>query len=174
MKSLLTYRVNYVLNEHEDFDPFGSFTIPSKTMWVRWMELQSGNAQYRSKLASFWPVWPWNLTDGLEQDKSEEFDSCDRPNNLTQIGFKSSMNQPVWPWNLMDDLEKQGISSILHRALCIIPNPSVNSNRSYSPEMLHSGQNWWFFCPTRPWKTRGHIFFATSSFVSHFIAIYSN
>ena len=35
--------------------------------------------------------------------------------------------------------------------MCIIPNPSVNSNRSYSPEMLHSGQNWWFFCPPQPW-----------------------
>ena len=39
----------------------------------------------------------------LEQGKSEGFDSCDRPSNLTQIGFKSSIFQPVWPWNLMDD-----------------------------------------------------------------------
>ena len=39
--------------------------------------------------------------------KSEGFDSCDRPSDLTQIGFKSSINQPVWPWNLMYDLEKQ-------------------------------------------------------------------
>ena len=28
--------------------------------------LQSGNAQFGSKLAIFWPVWPWNLTDDLE------------------------------------------------------------------------------------------------------------
>ena len=42
-----------------------------------------------------------------KQGKSEEFDSCDRPSNLTQIGFKSSIFQPVWPWNLIDDLEKQ-------------------------------------------------------------------
>ena len=41
------------------------------------------------------------------QGKSEGFESCDRPSNLTQIGFKSSICQPVWPWNLMDDLEKQ-------------------------------------------------------------------
>ena len=34
-----------------------------------------------------------------EQGKSEGFDSCrgDRPSNLTQIGFKSSIFQPVWP-----------------------------------------------------------------------------
>ena len=41
------------------------------------------------------------------QGKSEGFDSCDWPSNLTQIGLKSSINQPVWPWNLMNDLEKQ-------------------------------------------------------------------
>ena len=27
-------------------------------------------------------MWPWNLTDDLEQGKSEGFDSCDRPSNL--------------------------------------------------------------------------------------------
>ena len=41
-----------------------------------------------------------------QQGKSEGFDSCDRPSNITQIGFKSSIFQPVWPWNLMDDLDK--------------------------------------------------------------------
>ena len=44
--------------------------------------------------------------DDLEQGKSEGFDSCDRPSNLTQIGFESSIFQPVWPLNLMDDPEK--------------------------------------------------------------------
>ena len=42
----------------------------------------------------------------FEQGKSEGFDSCDWPSNLTQIGFKSSIFQPVWPWKLMDDPEK--------------------------------------------------------------------
>ena len=36
-----------------------------------------------------------------KQGKSEGFDGCDRPSNLTQIGFKSSIFQPVWPWHLM-------------------------------------------------------------------------
>ena len=31
------------------------------------MELQSGNAQFGSKLAIFSPVWPWNLTDDLKK-----------------------------------------------------------------------------------------------------------
>ena len=50
----------------------------------------------------------------LQQGKSEGFDSCDRPSNLTQTGFESSIFQPVWPWYLMDDPKKQyGTSSML-------------------------------------------------------------
>ena len=30
----------------------------------------------------------------LKQGKSEGFDSCDRPSNLTQIGFKLSIFRP--------------------------------------------------------------------------------
>ena len=54
----------------------------------------------------------------------------------------------MWPWNLIDALEKlQGTSSALHQALCIISNPSVNSNCSCCPETLNSGQNWRIFAP---------------------------
>ena len=42
----------------------------------------------------------------MEQGKSEGFDSCDLPTNLTQIGYKSLTFQPMWPWILIDDLEK--------------------------------------------------------------------
>ena len=31
------------------------------------LELQSGNAQFRPKLTLFLAVWPWNLTDDLEE-----------------------------------------------------------------------------------------------------------
>ena len=132
----------------------------------------------------------------------------------------------------MDKIGKQqGTPSILHQALCIISNPSLKSNLSYSPEMLNSGQNWWIFVPGEleiwwttlknnrapllyciklcasfqghgwiqtgvtvrkrsirvdignflsrvtlkfgrwPWKTTGHLSYAASSFVYHFIAI---
>ena len=48
---------------------------------------------------------------------------------------------------------------------------------AYSPEMPNLGQNRWCFVPCDleiegwPWKTIGHLFFAVSSFVQHFIAI---
>ena len=49
-----------------------------------------------------------------KQGKSEGFDSCDPPSNLTQNWFKSSIFLPVWPWNLMDGPKKQfGTSSML-------------------------------------------------------------
>ena len=44
-------------------------------------------------------------------------------------------------WVLTSDLD------LLHQALCIISKPWVNSNWSYSPEMLNSGQNQQFFVP---------------------------
>ena len=117
------------------------------------------------------------------------------------------------------------MSSILHQALCIISDPSVNSNWSYSPETPNLGQIWWFFfsrmtlqynrapllCYFKlcapfhshwwiqtgvtvqkrpiwvkfddfysrvilkfdglPWKTIGHLFYSTSSYVHHLLAI---
>ena len=138
----------------------------------------------------------------------------------------------VWPWNLTDELEKQlGTSSMQLQALCIILEPLLNSNWSYSPETPNLGQNRQFFLPCDlanwcmtlktyrapllcnfklcasfhshwwiqtgitvrkcpiwvkiddfsscvtlqfdgwPWKTTGHLFYATSSFVQHFVAI---
>ena len=65
---------------------------------------------------------------------------------------------------------------MLHLALFVISKPSVNSNWSYSPETLNSGQNRRFFvlCNLKfnrwPWETTGHLFYVASSFVHHLIA----
>ena len=65
-----------------------------------------------------------------------------------QFGSNSTIFRAVRPWNLTDDLAKQqGTSSMLLQALCIISYPLVNSNLSYSPETLNSGQNPQFFEP---------------------------
>ena len=102
------------------------------------------------------------------------------------IWFKLDSNRrffiPCDLRNLMDYLKKiighlfYTTSSILHQALCIILKPSVNSNWSYSPEMLNSSQIGNFLSRLTfkfygwPWKTIGHLFYATLSFV-HFKAI---
>ena len=160
---------------------------------------------------------------GSKQGKSEGFDSCNRPSDLTKFGFKffSPCDPEIW-WMT---------SSTLHQALCIISNPSVDSNWSYCPETLASGQNrqlfvlcdlevWWMtlkdiraplLCCIKlcasfqshrwiqtgvtvrkrsirvkigdllsrvtlkfdrwPWKIIGHLFYATWSFVHHFLTI---
>ena len=90
------------------------------------LELQSGNTQSGSNSAIFRAVWPWNMTDYLQQGKSEGFESCDRP-----IVRKS----PIWV----------KISDVLYSV-------TLKFDR-------------W------PWKTIGHLSFAVSSFVQHFIAI---
>ena len=104
------------------------------------LELQSWNSQIGAKFVltsvtltfHFWPrpfAWTSRLSmvithinisgwyddkNIVKQGKSEGFDSCDRPSNLTQIGFTSSIFQPVWPWNMMDDPKIQlGTSSML-------------------------------------------------------------
>ena len=74
---------------------------------------------------------------------------------LLKIGFKSSIFRSMWPSNVMDDLENNRAPlSVLHQALCIISNPLVNSNCSYSPETLNLGQNWRFsvLCDLEIWR----------------------
>ena len=63
------------------------------------------------------------------------------------------------------------------KALCVVLKPSVNSNWSYSPETLNSSENRRVFvlCDLEIWqmtlKTIEHLFWATSSFMHHFIII---
>ena len=83
----------------------------------------------------------------------------------------------MWPWNLMYDLGKQyGALFTQCQALCIISKPSVNSNWSFRPETLNSGQNRRLFFPSdlEFWqmilKTMGYLFYSTSSYVHHFKA----
>ena len=45
----------------------------------------------------------------------------------------------------------------MHKALCIISKPLVNSNWSYSPETLNSDQNQWFFCLAWPWNLMDYL-----------------
>ena len=100
-----------------------------------------------------------------KQDKSEGFDSCDRPCNLTQIWSKSSIFQPVWPWNLMDDLEQGKSEGFESCDRPIVRKRSIwvkIGDVLYRVTLKFDG---W------PWKTIGHLSVVVSSFVQHFIAI---
>ena len=81
------------------------------------------------------------------------------------IQVKNSNLCPVWPWNLMDDL-KQGKSEgfeswdrpIVRKRPIWVKIGDVLSHVTLKFD------GW-------PWKTIGHLSFAVSSFVQHFIAI---
>ena len=109
----------------------------------------------------------------LTLHKANLFDCCNWPSNHTQTGFKSSIFQPVWSWYLMDDLKNNRVPLPYYIKL-YASFPLVNSNWSYSPKTLNSGQNQPFFpCVTLkfdrwPWKTIGHLFYITLSFVHYF------
>ena len=142
------------------------------------LELQSWNAQFWSKSKIFLEAWPWNLTDDLEQGKSEGFDSCDLPSNLTQIGFKLSIFQPcdlqIWwmtPKNNKACLLyyiKLCVSYQIHKwiqtGVTVRKSPIwVKFDDLFSHVTLQ--------LDVWPWKTIAHLSYATSSFVHHFVAI---
>ena len=154
-------------------------------------------------------VWPWNLTYELEQGKSEGFDSCDRPSNLTQIGFKSPIFHPrdieIW-WmtpNKSEGFDSCDRPSNLTQILrpcdleiwCMTPK-NYKARLLYNIKLCVSFHihQWiqtgvtvrkhpiWvklddFFSSVTlqfdawPWKAIGHLFYTTSCFVQHFVAI---
>ena len=114
----------------------------------------------------------------LQQGKSEGFDSCDRPSNLAQIRSKSSIFQPVWPWNLMYDLKKNRAPLLYYIKLCV----SFQIHRWIQTEVTVRKRSirvkigdFLLFVTLKfdgwPWKTIGHLFYTTSSFVHHFKSI---
>ena len=114
----------------------------------------------------------------FKQGKSEGFDSCDRPSNLTQIGFKSSIFQTLWSWNLMDDPKNNRAPLLCYFKLfasfhshwwiqtgVTVRKPLIWVNiNAFLSHVTLKFDGW-------PSKIIGHLFNATSSFVQHFIAI---
>ena len=111
----------------------------------------------------------------FKQGKSEGFDSCNRLSNLTQIGFKSSIFQLVWPWNLMDDPENNRAPLLYHIKLCAsfqIHQWIQTGVTVWKHSVRVKIDNYFTLKFDRwTWKTKGHLFNATLSFVHNFVAI---
>ena len=82
---------------------------------------QSGNSQFGPKSMILCPLWPWNLTDDVQEllghlfcttiSFVQTFKAISKfKQELQSTTFNSGKNRqsfcPVWPWNLMDALEK--------------------------------------------------------------------
>ena len=96
------------------------------------------------------------------------------------LGSKSAIFYPVWPWNLMDDLEKQNNRETL---LCFFKlYVSLHNHWLIQTQVTTQKGPIWvkigdilshvtLIFDGWSWKTIGHLFYATSSFVQQFIAI---
>ena len=113
----------------------------------------------------------------LKQGKSEGFDSCDRPSNLTQIGFKSlifcvTLKFDGWAQKIIR-YDFYTTSSFVYHFKSIsefkLELQSGNTQSGSNSVIFFSRVTLQF--EVWPWKTIGHLFNATLSFVHHFVAI---
>ena len=94
-------------------------------------------------------------------------------------GPKLAIFCPVWPWNLTDDIQKNNKAPPLYYIkLCASFQSHQWIQTGVTVPKHYLGQNQWFFLSHVtlkfdgwPWKTIGHLFYATSSFLHHLIAI---
>ena len=115
---------------------------------------------------------------GWEQGKSEGFDSCDQPGNLTQNGFNCRFFSPcdleIW-WMA----SKNYMAPLLHHIkLCAsfqrhqwIKSGATVRKRSIRVKIGDFLSSVTLKFDGWPWKTIGHLFYVPSSFLHYFIAI---
>ena len=125
-------------------------------------------------------MWPCNLTYDLKQGKSEGFDSCDRPIvrkhpilvKISDVLSHVTLKFDGWPWKTVGHLSF-AVSSFVQHFIAIgefklelqSGNAKFGSNSTICFSRMTLKFNRWH------WKTIGHLFYAASSFVHHFVAI---
>ena len=102
-----------------------------------------------------------------KQGKSEGFDSCDRPSKLTQIGFKSPYDLEIW-WMTPKNQALICVSFQIHQE---IQTEDTVRKRAIWVKIDDFFSRVTFEFDVWPWKTIGHLFYSTSSFVHYFVAI---
>ena len=129
-----------------------------------------------------WHWWrPWVKMKSKmlsEQGKSEGFDSCHRPSNLTQIGFKIvafsacvTLKFYGWPKNIIVQLFYTTPSFVHHfKSICEFKLVTVRKRSilvkigNFLSRVTLKFIGW-------HWKILGHLFYAMLSFVHYFKAI---
>ena len=113
-----------------------------------------------------------------KQGKSEGFDSCDRPSNRTQIGLKSSIFHPchLEIWWMTPKNNKARLLYNIKVCVSFHIHQWTQTGVTVRKHPFWVKFNVFFSCVTLqfdvwPWKKIEHLFYATSSFVHHFLAI---
>ena len=126
----------------------------------------------------FSAVWPWNLTDDLEQGKSEGFESCDRPIvrkrpiwvKIGDVLSRVTLKFDGWPWKTIGHLSFAVSSFVQHFiATGEFKLELLSGNAQFEFDDFQSRVTLKF--DVWPWKTIGHLYYATSSSMHHFVAI---
>ena len=143
---------------------------------------------YYVKLCASFQIhgWPWKTTGHLSYAASSfvhhfidigEFTLALQSGNaqfgqIRRFFSRVTLKFNGWPWKTIRQLFYTTSSFVHHFKL------SVKSNLSFSLETLNSGRNWWFFLSRVTLefdgltsKTIGHISYAASSFLHHFVVI---
>ena len=115
--------------------------------------------------------------DDLQQGKSEGFDSCDRPSNLkldSNCQFFRLCDHDIW-WMT---LKNNRALFLYYVKLCAsfqihwwIQTVFTVQKRSIQVEIGDMLSHVTLKFDGWPWKTIGHLFYATSSFVQHFVPL---
>ena len=165
------------------FIPIGEFKF----------QLQSGNAQFGSKSTIFWAGWPWNLTDDLQKQQgtssmllqalcsilwplvNSNWSYSPETPNLGQIRqFLEPCDLEIWRMTLQNNRAPL----LCYFKLCAAFHTHwwIQLSVTVRKRSIRVKIDDFFSCVTLkfdgwPSKTMGHLFYATSSFVQHFIAI---
>ena len=138
----------------------------------------------------FCPMWPWNLTDDLENNRapllcyiklcaskmvnSNWSYSPEAPNLGQNRRFFSRVNLKFdgWPWKIRGHLF-YAASSCVHHFVAIgeFKLELQSGNAQFGVKIDNFVSRVTLLFDRWPWKTIGHLFYATSSFVHHFVAI---
>ena len=122
-------------------------------------------------------MWPWNLMDEPEQGKSEGFESCDRPIvrkrpiwvKIGDVLYRVTLKFDGWPWKTIG-LLSFAVSSFVQHFIAIgeFKLELQSGNAQF-------GSNSTIFLAVWPcnltYDLEKHLYYATSSFMHHFLAI---
>ena len=153
---------NYGLNEHEDFDQYGSFTL----LEIGWMTAKNNRALLHDvKLCASFQIHQWIQTGVTVWKHSIRVE-------IDDILSRVTLKIDGWPWKTMGHLFYTTSSFVHHfKSIGEVKLELQSGNAQFGWKLV-------IFFPVWPWKLTndlakpiGHLFYATLSFVHHFKAI---
>ena len=116
----------------------------------------------------------------LKQGKSEGFESCDQPIvrkrpiwvKIGDVLSRVTLKFDGWPWKTIGHLSFS-VSSFVQHFIAIgeFKLELLSGNAQFGSNFTIFRAVWPWNFDVWPWKTIGHLYYATSSSMHHFVAI---